>query len=99
MCGFPLKCWSVQCQSFNVRFFIAVQEYADGQDMLVRSLAGPRAGERVACRKQNQNVIGPDGKLFLPYLSVKPLAEVPDTLPKFIFHLPSPAMLANGHRP
>ncbi|KAJ7461809.1 hypothetical protein B0H11DRAFT_116361 [Mycena galericulata] len=86
-----------------------VIKYVDGQDVLVRSLTGPKAGQKmfvkevlpytletaVACRKQDQNVIGPDGKLFLYDLSIKPLAKtLPETLPKSILNLPSPAILA-----
>ncbi|KAJ7037930.1 hypothetical protein C8F04DRAFT_1256445 [Mycena alexandri] len=62
----------------------------------VRSLAGPTAGEllfvqealpytletAVACRKHNQNVVGPNGRLFLTDMAVEPLVlnNTPPTL-------------------
>ncbi|KAJ6551089.1 hypothetical protein B0H10DRAFT_2242414, partial [Mycena sp. CBHHK59/15] len=84
------------------------QTWEDGQDILVRSLAGPTAGLKflvqdalpytleaaVACRRQGQNVVGYDGKLFLQDKEIKPLAEhLPGTLPLPSVRLPSPAVL------
>ncbi|KAJ6612687.1 hypothetical protein B0H10DRAFT_285438 [Mycena sp. CBHHK59/15] len=86
-----------------------VLTWEDGQDILVRSLAGPTAGLKflvqdalpytleaaVACRRQGQNVVGYDGKLFLQDKEIKPLAEhLPGTLPLPSVRLPSPAVLA-----
>ncbi|KAJ7078079.1 hypothetical protein C8R44DRAFT_896062 [Mycena epipterygia] len=85
-----------------------VLTYEDGENVFVRSLAGPTAGQKmyvkdalpytletaVACRKQSQDVLGPSGKLFLPDMPLKPLHEkLPETLPQSIFNLPSPSTL------
>ncbi|KAJ7185478.1 hypothetical protein C8R46DRAFT_1025513 [Mycena filopes] len=70
----------------------------------VRSLAGPTAGElmfvddalpytletAVACRKQNQNVVGPNGQLFLTEMPVADLEKEKDgPLPVPEFNIPS----------
>ncbi|KAJ6588741.1 hypothetical protein B0H19DRAFT_1100920 [Mycena capillaripes] len=68
----------------------------------VRSLAGPTAGQKfivaealpytletaVACRKQKQNIFGPDGKLFLTDIAIKSLQQTQESSP-LDFHLPS----------
>ncbi|KAJ7485552.1 hypothetical protein FB451DRAFT_1230244 [Mycena latifolia] len=85
-----------------------VLTWEDGQDVCVQPLVGPAAGKQVfvkdaipytidtavACRKQGQSVVGPDGKLFLQDLPIKSLASLPVT--KSIFNFPSPEeMVAN----
>ncbi|KAJ6595632.1 hypothetical protein DFH09DRAFT_144098 [Mycena vulgaris] len=86
-----------------------VVAWTDGQDVdiFVMSLAGPTQGKKffvkdvlpynmdtaIACRKQGQNVMGPDGKLFLLDMPpVKPLKGLSPTLPKSIFNFPSPSV-------
>ncbi|KAJ6475804.1 hypothetical protein C8R47DRAFT_1142493 [Mycena vitilis] len=68
----------------------------------VRSLAGPTAGRKymvkdaipytletaIACRKQAQNILGPDGKLFLTDIAIKPLENPAAPSSNSPFHLP-----------
>ncbi|KAJ7240490.1 hypothetical protein C8J57DRAFT_1727051 [Mycena rebaudengoi] len=83
-----------------------VLTWEDGQDLYVRSLVGPTAGHKfivkdalpytletaVACRREGQNVIGPDGKLFLVDKAIEPLInDLAGPLQASGFTFPSPA--------